>query len=870
MKKVLSFFMAMFLGLNCSTYALVAEETTFPHTYTTQDGQYVFEKVSHKNSGTETKDGIVDYTSPLQISENTDGLSDNADSVQSYTYCAETYGDWVYMGTMYGALSAYSQVERSVTQFGASAEVAKAVVDVMFNGKLNKGKEDDGIPAGSVFLKFNIKTGETKILMSRTLYTQGKCDGVPIFRSATKYNGKLYFVGLVSDGKAMAGQSLYGIQIPNDPSVAINYEISYQNGVPCVYELDPSTDKLVKVAQCVSTDGYRALNTQNVFTSTRAIDTFVATKADGTKEEWLLAGGLADTTQGEPFGATIMAAKDPKEVNADFMETNLDTLHGSFTTIANQQNLFDYPAVNRTDSEGGGGLYQIVQYGENTIYTSIVSGKAKDGTKEQPFAVVKGVYDPTVGEVNDPNAWTWTPVIGNTNDGARYTFGIDPERTASGAATLQVYGDYLYIGEYNDVNYSLTDILTNKSFRMLAKNLKQSVNLYRMDHNENMQMVVGDSTKMFPTSLTGIGSGYASHMNQYTWMTNVVADKMYLSTVDETSLTHCIAQMVNGELLNMSQDEWKSQLNYILVLVKLMFTSHSTSEVSTNAADIDITEDEARVLVNQIVDELNQEQPVATYEMEDDQITSYTPVSLSEEQTNQLVEAIMNGSIETNLSEDVLSELEQINAALRELREMLNKSISEDFIKLYDYIHEKLEKLIDNSKLPEDIKAMYQMLISFTTSENLGYLHTCLEYMKTSEAGFDFYEITQDDNGNVNVATLTTNGFGDRYNHGLRIITETPGYLVIGTANPFYGAQVWRTKVDNIKPSEPTDTPENPTPTPENPGTSDTPENPTTGTETSKKSNAPDTRDKTNIPLYVIGCLVAAAGLITIKKLRKN
>ena len=136
------------LGLTISplttVFATDSDSITYPITYTTKDGNYVFEKVSHRNSGTETKDGIVDYTSPLQIKENTSGTSEDGDSVQSYTYCAATSGDWVYMGTMYGALSAYTQVERSVTQFGASAEVAKAVVDVMFNGKLNKGKEDDG------------------------------------------------------------------------------------------------------------------------------------------------------------------------------------------------------------------------------------------------------------------------------------------------------------------------------------------------------------------------------------------------------------------------------------------------------------------------------------------------------------------------------------------------------------------------------------------------------------------------------------------------------------------------------------------------------------------------------------------------------
>ena len=40
-------------------------------------------------------------------------------------------------------------------------------------------------------------------------------------------------------------------------------------------------------------------------------------------------------------------------------------------------------------------------------------------------------------------------------DGARYTFGIDPERTRSGAANLIVYNDHLYIGEYNDEEIAL-------------------------------------------------------------------------------------------------------------------------------------------------------------------------------------------------------------------------------------------------------------------------------------------------------------------------------------------------------------------------------------------------------------------------------
>lgn len=878
---------------SASVSAFAEEQTGYPldgvDLITYENNGYKFEKVSHAKSGTETKDGIVDYTGTMQISENTDGLSDYADSVQSYTYCATSYGDWVYMGTMYGALSAYTQVERAAISMGASEEVASAVVDAMFNGKLNKGKEDDGIPVGSVFFKFNVKTGETKILMSRTMYNQGKCDGVPIFRSATKFNNKLYFVGLVSDGKALAGQTLYGQQIPDNPNIAINYEISYQSGVPCVYELNPETDELVKVAQCVSQDGYMRLNNSFVFTSTRAIDTFTATKADGTKEQWLLAGGLSDGSS-EEYGVTILASKNPTPVNiaSGSNESDINVLHGDFKTIATQSDLQDYPAINRLDSEGGGGLYQIIQYGENTIYTAIVSGKhdANDpASKERSYAIVKGVYHPEAGEVNDSDAWTWTPVVGDVAQGAKYTFGLDPERTAAGACTLDVYNGYLYIGEYNDVNYSLTDILTNKSFRILAKNLTQSINLYRMDENENVEMVVGDPTEMFPEGgITEMGSGYESHMNQYTWMTDVIDGKLWLSTMDETSLTHCIAQMVNGELLNMSKDEWKSQLNYLMTLLRLMVEENINSSTTVYSPleeqngendEPGSTRDRVLYAIESVNDEINDSS--STFSIENDSDETLPPVELTDEQITDLVNVIDNGELD-GIDEETYYSLLSLNIEMKQLENMLESSLSVDFADLYEEAFQLLGGIVENGNIPANIKKMLEALLSFATSENLGYLKTCLNYMKDSTAGFDLYVIDQDEAGNVSVDTVTTNGFDDRYNHGLRVFTTVPGYMVIGTANPFYGAQIWRLANENIKEEPPVINPD-----PEEPETPNVPEEPEAPSNPEVKPEEPvqnedrkpivDTSDKTNVlgaSALLFGSLTAVVAIIFTKRKYKK
>ncbi len=84
-------------------------------------------------------------------------------------------------------------------------------------------------------------------------------------------------------------------------------------------------------------------------------------------------------------------------------------------------------------------------------------------------------------------------------------------------------------------------------------------------------------------------------------------------------------------------------------------------------------------------------------------------------------------------------------------------------------------------------------MIKYATKENLKGLASSLKYMRTSESGFDLFEITDNGSAGVSIKKVTTNGFGDRYNHGLRIFEKTNDYWVIGTANPFNGTQLWRT-----------------------------------------------------------------------------
>lgn len=83
-----------------------------------------------------------------------------------------------------------------------------------------------------------------------------------------------------------------------------------------------------------------------------------------------------------------------------------------------------------------------------------------------------------------------------------------------------------------------------------------------------------------------------------------------------------------------------------------------------------------------------------------------------------------------------------------------------------------------------------------TSKANLKAYAKSLPYLAKSKRGFNLFEITDRSAANegVTVGTVTDNGFGDPFNHGLRIFCDTDDYMVVGTANPFYGTQLWRVR----------------------------------------------------------------------------
>lgn len=607
-----------------------AEGLDETNTFTYTRGGYSFEKLSHPEKDIKTADGIVDYLGGGVQEIVTDPESEyyNAGSRgQNYTWAALGYGDWLYVGTCYAAIGNTLSLMKSSLGDKFDDEMLHATFDALFNGTFFN-QEEDGENAKGVLVKINTKTGESKILMSAS--SNGYS---PLFRNAVEYNGKLYFCGSVR----------------GDPSGAY----------PSVWQIDPETDECKSVYKGLDNmKDYMAAYQLGVSTGIRGMCVY--------KDQLVISNVTMDSSTGES-SATILISSDPEQ---------------GFTLIADSDDLFGYPAYLYRDSIYGGAIWDMVEYNDS-LYVSICTGtmdNAPDGDSMQSFALVRG-------DQNEDGTFTWTVLAGDQEkDGARYCFGIDPERTRSGAANLMVYKDYLYIGEYNDEQIALERIIFDKTSEdadgafgggldctFLNKNLEQSVNLYRMDKDENMELVVGDKTKMFPNgSLSGLGSGFGRHENQYIWRMQEYDGKLYIGTFDTSSLLQVFGQFVNGDLITQSRSEWKSQIEYLKTLMGVVYDANFGEGFT-----LDAMSDAVRFSLNFVV-----------------------------------------------------------------------KNIA-----------------------PRNILSSFKLL----------------NYLRKADRGFDLY-VTED---GVNFETVTTDGFGDPYNHGLRVFATTDQGLCIGTANPFYGTQIW-------------------------------------------------------------------------------
>lgn len=725
--------------------ALAAEPENGKITYNAGEG-YTFEKISHPTKGTMSADGIVDYIGDGKVEVITDTNDSNynaGDRGQSYSWSAIAYGDWLYVGTCYAAMGNTLTLMDGVLGDKFDKDVMEAALKAMFNNTFFYGQtKPDGTPdtdSEGILVKVNTKTGEMKLLLSKSMN-----DVAPMFRNAVAYKDKLYFCGSV--------------------------HANGRSGLPSVYEIDPTDDSYKAVYVGLdSLQDYGAAYKAGVSTGIRGMCVY--------NDELVISNVYMNAATGES-GALILASSNPSEGKS------------SFCTIATQADMFNYPAYRYTDSIYGGSVWDMAEYNGH-LYVSICTGtpdNAPDSNTMQSFAIIRG-------DEKDDGTFNWTPLVGDKEkDKARYTFGIDPERTRSGAANLVVYNNKLYIGEYNDEEIALERILFNKTgdsadgslggvdCRFVNANLSQSVGLYAMDENENMTLIVGDATEMFPEGgVSGLGSGFGHNENQYIWRMQVYDGKLYVGTFDTSSLLEPIGQFSNGDIIGMTPEQWRQQMQLIKELLQLLMDKYGTSPIAT-------------------IDE-NEEGEEVTSEIVDDAASN---------DEDEAFESDIAGLVDMmDMTPEVLEGDSTVTALCDEESVDNRENSLRDFADYYSNMLEEYNEISANYELPDDLKDAFETLLSQDKLDKINSVIECLIYMRDAERGFDMY-VTED---GTNFTKLTTSGFGDPYNHGLRVFAITNQGLCLGTANPFYGTQLW------IQRAEESETPSTPTPSTPTPST---------------------------------------------------
>ena len=677
-----------------------------------QGGDTEFVKISHPEKPTSTAttnvaDGILDYlgNGRMGVPGVDPGAEGQGDRGQSYSWASVGYGDWMYVATQFNPMMSTVGLMDSGLGHDYDPEQMEAIINAMYRGEFFVKEEDGGNP-GSTLCKINVKTGEVKLLMSKaTTRTNAN------FRNAVEFNGKLYFCGAV-------------------------------NGVPSIYEIDPEQgDKITCVFQDETMkrpDAWPEALKKQISPTIRGMSVYN--------------GCLVINCVGLDENPYIAIAKDPTK--------GFSKIAFAWEDVENQipGELLGYPACHFDDVIYGGSIWDITEF-NGDLYVAICTGTPENspdgGRTMQSFAIMRGEYK---GDPEKRESWTWTPVVGDKEDGAKYTFGIDPERTRGSACTMMVFNDHLYIGEYNDTEIALINLMFNLDAQFLADNLEQSVSLYRMDKDENVELVMGDPTEMFPESLSGMKSGFGQRTNQYIWRMETFEDKLYMGTLDEGSLLYPVGQITTGDIFKMNGEQWQRQMKYLKELIDKLQESKEEEQkpaaLSQLSAAYDRYESGAVLMDNSI------------------------------DSVSDLTMAMLDLSQRMDQPEDW------------DIQQMLDAKIS--FNELYQEMYNFYFRDEVQAALPFFVKETYGQVLNKEMLGKVASLARCAYYLKDTERGFDMMA-TED---GVNFDCITRTGMGDNHNHGLRVFAvnesaENP-WLCLGTANPFYGTQIWRMESDDM------------------------------------------------------------------------
>lgn len=674
-----------------------------------------------------------------------DGIltGDDQDRGNSYSWSMADGGedsDYIYIGTCYN--STYYIYHNNV----------KTSLDTMKKeGKLPETANTSEMAADIVSVMFGVDTFDESQMN----------DWTPVIISVNKKTGEAKVVFRERDVWADNPTIFpgYSAQMPTK-----NYLSGYRmvcefegklyfagmgNPTATLVEVDPKTNE-AKIAY------YNIRYTRGVSNGVHGLITY-----DG---EILMCLATDDYDGKKTPGGIIVASSNPSAGPSEWR------------VIADQDDFDGLPAVMQVDGLNGGGIWDIIEYNGH-LYVTVVTDKSTDGKiNKQGFAMYRG-------DKKEDGSFTWTQVVGpNGTSGIGYGMGIN----YSMSCNMWVYDGYLYMGTYNDPMLDLAEVPATGNFELLYNDLDHSIYLYRMNENEEFEQVGGkDDNPNFPDGPIGnLGAGLGNNSNQYVWRMGVHNGEFYIGTYDTSTLTYQFTQLTDGAVANMDYDDIKGR------------------------------SDALRAALDQAMGEYQDNQLLGWF-LDKTVFSDYTAKVFQE--LSRFATAMSEDKNPVPDYRDMISDYESFKKDIYQILDGLTTKDAAAFAAAYP--QEAAEIAVDSvpgsieadqkaflGLMKVDIRAMvdaifetYDKAVYDETIHNFVYYFGCNFYAQSSEKGFDLLV----SNDGVNFDAITRDGFGDGSNHGLRCITSTDEGLFLGTANPYYGTQLWLLHGENEEPEEP-------------------------------------------------------------------
>lgn len=441
--------------------------------------------------------------------------------------------------------------------------------------------------------------------------------------------------------------------------------------------------------------------------------------------------------------ATLLTEEDRANniSSAVHIQTTTDGTH--FETIACPGDFYPYNTLENVNVAGD--VWDLVVY-KGEVYLSLVTNLGA--------AVYKGVEVGKGAPGANDYGWKWTEYIGNgvgvQGDPVSPAGFGNPKNYAVSPVVYK--GDLYYFVLSNAVDAVIQGLIgtlgflntgdINKYFdslKIMESSMQNKASIYRLDGGQRVEMVMGSPDAYFneqngnyrSETFGGFSETDGLSCLQYIWRAVEYNGKLIFGTFDASTLYHAFTKLTNGDLIGMPAEECESQIRYAVDLINLIGEKNLIDSKTEN-------------LLVGVLGSINS--------------------LVKKEATEASVKQLLSGVL-------------QFKKAFDRISPVLDRIVNADWFAAMAAAVKGLKAL----------QEVYNAIANVNTEGLERYIRISNTIMDNT-GGFELYS-TED---GVRYTQIIDHGFHDRFNYGCRSFIAGSDGLYIGTANPFYGAQLWK------------------------------------------------------------------------------